>query len=346
MSENELKDSGAPDAPHDPIRINLEYNPKPDTAQGVSDLMKQAFVFAEDKGRAELGLIHDPDSNQMVNTVLTPDGRLDWSLQEYLDKRAPSPRVRSGTANFSTLESFINHAQRFGDGDSAVFVDPSLKNPKLVSVLDYHRADTLSTDEDQPQNVHGEYRWCRHRGRFEFPLSDEWNAWKGMDREVLSMTEFAAFLENHVLDVAEVERVPASAERFVEMMGGTGNIADWSSLMKLSKTLTVYENATVQQTVNLDSGAMNITIGEEHETEIAGVTATVPTMFFIDIPLFVGGVKYRLPVRLRWRKGRSSVSFFYELWNADQAFRDAIDEAVARVANETPATVFYGTPEA
>ena len=129
------------------------------------------------------------------------------------------------------------------------------------------------------------------------------------------------------------------------MMGGVDNIADWSMLMKVARTFTVFENAVVGNVVNLASGALNVEVKESHDTEIAGTKTDVPTCFFIDIPVFREGPKYRLPVRLRWRKCRGSISFFYELWNFDKAFRDAFDEAITRIDKDTPAQVFYGQPE-
>jgi len=321
-------------------------NPKPDTAQGVADLMEQAFEFARSNGMSDLGVIQDPETGLMVNVARNPGGDLSFALQEQIDARRPNPRVRQGRAVLTSLDSLIAHINRFGDGDSAVFANDDRKHPSLLAVLDYHRADALNSDDEAAgTTTHGEYRHGKHRSYFEFPVSDEWNSWHAKDGEAMGMAEFSNFLEDNLLDIAEVEKVPASAERFVETNGGMKNIADWHGLTKLAKGLRIDENSTVSQAVNLSSGEGELTISNVNDTEVGGVKVKVPTMFFVDIPIFREGAIYRLPVRLRYRKGSGGVAFWYDLWRSDRCFTDAFSEAVDRVRKETPAQVFFGTPE-
>lgn len=313
----------------------------PVSARGVAELMVEARAQAKLLGQAA------PVQYGDVMFALKPGGEISTTIQKELDERKPNPRDRRGKAVLTNLDSFIAHVNRFGDSDSVVFANSQTNDPFVLAVLDYHRADRLVEEGDADgSTVHGEYRHGRHRSSFRFPLSDEWQAWRAANGESMTMAEFAAFLENRVLDVAEVDKVPESAKRFVDMMGGKANIADWASLNKIARSLTVYENAVVENVVNLDSGALNFEVREGSETEVAGIKVSVPTMFFIDIPLFREGPKYRLPVRLRWRKPRGSITFFYEMWNPEHAFTDAFNEAIARIAAETPADVLYGSPEA
>lgn len=313
-------------------------NPKPDTAQGVADLLASTRKHVEDYAFAQPAMIQDPETGGIMHVMLKPGGEVAHIDQTTFDVNADNPRFRRGTATLTSLASLIDHINRFGDDDSAVFARDCRENPGLLAVLDYHR-------RDDPQ-THGEYRHGLHRAKFDFPVSDEWKAWTRSNGEKMSMAEFAHFLEDNVLDVAEMgDDIPESAERFVAMCGGSKNIADWSMLTALAKSLTVFESATVTEVTDLHGGAVNLTIGEEHDTEVAGVKATVPTMFFIAIPIFRDGAYYRLPIRLRYRRTRTGVIFWYEMWREDRAFMDAVKDSVVKVASETRAQTFYGTPE-
>lgn len=308
------------------------------------EVLAKTAKFVADHSFAQPHIFTDPARGDVsVFGLLKPNGSYDIVPQDIFDRAAGAPSARKGTATMTSLDSFIAHVNRFGDADSAVFANEERSDPSVLAVLDYHRADTLPTDSDE--GGHGDYRFGEHRTSFRFPLSDEWKAWHAQNGDPMTMPEFAAFLEDNVLDVAEIDSVPESASRFVEMMGGAKNIADWSKLTALAKSLTVFENAVCSEAVNLSNGEGQLTIGAEHETEVAGVKVKVPTMFFIAIPIFREGPAYRLPVRLRYRKHGSRVTFSYEIWRSDRAFKDAFNEAVERIGKETQAQVFYGKPE-
>lgn len=311
---------------------------------GAAELLKAAQSDADERALSQVIERTDPVTGEVIAFELHPGGDVNAYVQDNFERRRPNPRFRRGVAKFTTLQSFVDHIGRFGDPDSAVFANFDPHSPSVTSVLDYHRVDTLPSEDGE--GGQGEFRHCRHRGQFDFPVSDELKAWKAADKEKMSMAEFAAFLENHVLDVAEVDAVPASAAKFVDMMGGKNNIADWSALTKLSRSLTVYENGHVDSKIDLSQGKANFTIKEDYDTEVEGVKVDVPTMFFIDVPIFKDGVKYRIAVRLRFRKSGGTVIFFYELWGMDRAFKDAFDEAIQTIRDDTTAQVFYGTPEA
>src|SRR3546814_15949012 len=80
---------------------------------------------------------------------------------------------------------------------------------------------------------------------FAFPLSDEWNAWADMDKKPMRMMDFAAFLEDRIVDVLDMiddeDSLPEDMQKFVNAVGG--RIAGPSRLMDLSVGLTVYEKA-------------------------------------------------------------------------------------------------------
>lgn len=313
------------------------------TAEGVADVFASTHEFIEQHLKPTVVTVEDPDTGIKVLATARA-GMLEPLTSTFFDNARDAPRFRRGTASMTSIDSFIDHVNRFGDKDSAVFADDSKTAPKLTAVLDYHRADK---DVGADREIGG-YRHGRHRTTFAFPLSEEWKAWIKRDGTVMTMGEFALFLENRIGDIAIAgDEFPEDIARFVNLNGGADSIADYATLVELSRGLKVYETANVEEEVKHSSGEGLIRFSVEHETRTrAGGTVKVPTMFFIAIPVFAKGPFYRIGARLRYRKTPEGVKFWYDLYRADRSFDHAFDEAVENVRAETPAAVFFGAPEA
>lgn len=309
------------------------------TAEGVGDLFKQTREFIEETVKPTLTPVSDPESGLTVLAKID-GGSIEPLPATFFDAVRDNPRFRRGTAALTSLDSFISHVVRFGDSDTAVFADDNKSAPKLTAVLDYHRADA--------EGKHGEYRHGKHRTTFNFPLSDEWKAWLKSNGVVMSMADFSLFLEDRIGDIANAgDAFPEHVERFVNSNGGVDSIADFATLVELATGLKVYETANVEETTNLASGEGKISFSVDHETRgRSGGAVKVPRVFFISIPIFSKGAFYRIGARLRYRKTGEGVKFWYDLYRCDLSFDHAFSEAVQRVDDETPATVFYGAPEA
>lgn len=317
-------------------------NGLPLTAQGVSSLLEASRAHVEKHARAEFDTIENREGVE-IPVFFKADGSVEYIPLATIDKYAGKPTFRSGAANLTTLDSFIAHVNRFGDGDSAVFVNDDSDNPSLTAVLNYHRAD-IDIGEDR---AHGEYRSGNHRSLFNFPLSEEWQKWTGLDGQPMDMSTFATFIEDRIGDIALVEDgVPESAERFVETNGGAGSIASYGQLYELSRGLSVSEGHFAEQAINQSNGSGKLSFTTVIEgTKVNGVDVVVPTMFFIAIPVFHKGAYYRIPARLRYRVAGGKPMFWFDLWRADYSFDHAIAEAAQKVDAETSAQVFFGAPE-
>lgn len=309
------------------------------TAAGVADVFSATQEFVTDHLKPDVISVTDPDTGITVLAIST-DGSLFPLPADFFDNARDHPRFRRGVAAMTSLDSLIDHVNRFGDADSAVFADDSKTAPKLIAVLDYHRGDA---DGD-----HGAYRHGKHRTTFAFPLSEEWKAWQKTNSVVMTMGQFALFLEDRIGDIAIAgDDFPEDVARFVNVNGGADSIADYATLVELSRGLKVYESANVEEATNLASGEGHIRFSVEHETRTkTGGTLKVPTMFFIAIPVFAKGPYYRIGARLRYRKTAEGVKFWYDLYRADRSFDHAFEEAVERVRDDTPAAIFFGAPEA
>lgn len=295
-------------------------------------VIAEARELVEDYMKPELRFIKEPGTGVEAPVILGKDGVAQVPATLFNDYRA-KPTRRIGIATLLDLDSLIAHVNRFKDGDTVLFANDIRTSPSILAVLDYHRA---GSDADP--------RFGQHRARFTFPLSDEWSAWAAGNKKPMRMAEFAAFLEDRIIDVLDSStELPEDMSRFVKAIGG--NIASPSKLMEIAVGLKVHEKSNVGETVNLSSGEGEITFVSQH-TDAKGAPLKVPNLFLIGIPVFKNGPAYRIAVRLRYRKSDGGLSFWYEMWRDDRVFDDAFNEALGRVRDETSLPVLLGSPEA
>lgn len=269
-----------------------------------------------------------PDGNDVL---LLPQGIEAHSLKPFLDEYRRAPERRKGIAYLGDLDSFIAHAKRFADEDSALFADPSATNPSLTAVLDYHR---IGSD--------GAPRFGQHRGVYSFPLSDEWQAWQKSNGKAMGQAEFAEFVENRVTDLADPSGAGESALALAEAIGAT--FASPSKLLELSRGLSLRVGARVQNATNLTTGEVQMQFVTEHQDE-RGAPLKVPGAFLVALPVFRSGALYQLAARLRYRLRDGVVSWFYELHRSDRVFEHAFKEACDLAQKETNLPLFVGAPE-
>jgi hypothetical protein len=297
---------------------------------GVVD---QARKLVEDYIQPTVEHFTDPVTGTKAPFAVSKDGVKVIPASQF-DEYRENPVRRTGTASLTDLDSFIAHVDRFKDAGSIVFARDDRQAPTLTAVLDYHH---VGADADP--------RFGQHRTKFAFPLSDEWKAWTAQNKKPLRMVDFAAFLEDRIIDVIDgaLDDLPDDMQRFVAAIGG--NIASPSKLMEIAVGLKVHEKSNVGETVNLASGEGEISFITQH-TDEKGRPLKVPNLFLIGIPVFKNGPAYRIAIRLRYRKAEGSLAFWYEMWRQDPVFDDAFKEAVDRVRAETSLPVLFGTPEA
>src|SRR3546814_13046411 len=66
----------------------------------------------------------------------------------YFDGYLDAPRFRRGQANLTTIESLIEHVNRFKDSQSVLFAVDDRKRTSLNAIIDYHPAGGI--DEAAP----------------------------------------------------------------------------------------------------------------------------------------------------------------------------------------------------
>lgn len=305
-----------------------------DEQQADGGLVAEIRSLVECYKAPDLREVAEPGTGVVAPALISRHGAAAFDPSIF-DLYRAAPKARTGTATLTDITSLIDHVNRFKDQDSALFAVDDRSNPSITAVLDYHRAGA----EADP-------RFGQHRSLFQFPLSDEWLAWTKADKNPFAMGEFAAFLEDRIIDVLDLipgeDALPEDMQRFVNAVGG--NIASPSKLMELSVGLKVNERSAVKEAINLSSGEAQVQFVAEHVDD-NGAPLRVPGLFLIGIPVFNHGPLYRLAARLRYRKTAGGLVFFYELWRADRTFDHAFREACARVRIETELPMLFGRPE-
>ena len=305
-------------------------------AQAIAEIVRHHI-------RPEILTVKGQDHFPDTEVLILPDangGLRSHSVKKFLDEFRVAPERRVGTATMLTLDSLINHINRFKDDDSAVFANNSRDVPSLTAVFNYHR---IGHD--------GAPRFGDHRAAYAFPLSDEWQAWVKHNGDSFSQSEFAEFLEDRIGDVevppdlmnAPLDDAPTKAlTMMLDRLGG--NLAGPGKLMELSRGLKVTAEERVHQAQNLSSGESQIQFTHEHRDE-QGQPLKVPNLFLINIPVFNSGDLFRVPVRLRYRVKGGAITWSYHLHRTDQVFDAAFNDACVRVGELTGLPVFVGKPE-
>jgi uncharacterized protein YfdQ (DUF2303 family) len=250
-------------------------------------------------------------------------------LRKHAEAWRTAPERKKGIAKLGTLASFIDLTNRHKDADSVIFAQTEWPNPSLTAILNYNE-----------EGADGEARYGDHRFIYPFPLTDEFKAWAGNDGEKMSQGDFATFIEERVFDLAEAS--PTEEETFGKMLRTT--FASPASMMELSRGLQVYVASTAKSGITLQSGEGEIQFAEEHR-DANGNKLTVPGLFMVSMPAFIGGEPVRIPVRLRYRVSGGSVVWFYQMYRWKEFLRERVVADLDIAARETQLETFEGSPE-
>ncbi len=263
-------------------------------AQAVADIVERLHG-------ADVISISDPRGiAPAVPVLLTPKGLLLTSLKKTLDEYLPRPERRQGTATLLDLDSFVDHVNRFKDGDSVVFADnrwqapePAANDrekqerdrlpnkgwttPKLLALLDYHEACNVRLDGGDlvpVQQESGEAplpRFGQHRAAYEFPLSDEWMAWMEMNGQQMLQGDFAAFLEERALDLAPPPTLDGTFNGQAPDLPETASESERkrAEFMEALRTMTARLKATWAGPEKMMDLSRNLKITEHNRVEAA-----------------------------------------------------------------------------
>lgn len=251
-------------------------------------------------------------------------------LAVFAETWRTAPSHRKGTSVVTTLQSFIDLTNRHKDTDSAIFASTSWPRPSLTAVLNYHK---IGPD--------GAPRFGDHRVRYEFPVTDEFQAWAKQNAEAMNQGEFAAFIEERASELTN----PTEEERNEFEGLFQTKIATPSEMIVLSRGLQVNVAGVVKQATTLSSGEGEVVFVEEHQNN-NGEKLTVPGLFMIALPAFLDGDPVRIPARLRYRVRAGTISWFFQLYRWKELLRDRVVADLDQAESETTLPTYEGSPEA
>lgn len=251
------------------------------------------------------------------------------SIKALLEEYRERPARKTGIAKVFTLDSFIDLTNRHKTAESAIFADTNWRQPSLTSVIDYHT-----------KNAGGPADNGKHRVHYEFPLSEEWDAWIKLDGQQMDQKAFAEWIEEHLPELA----APTADE--VDELEKTFNmtVASPNKMVMLSRGLQVNVESRVKTSTTLQSGEGELLFEEEHR-DAAGNKLSVPGLFILAIPPFFMGEPVRMPVRLRYRVSGGQVKWVFKIFRPDVYITTQIESDLAKAAEATDLPHFRGKPE-
>ena len=319
---------------------------RPSEADAVARIVR-------DHIKPEVVKVKGQDGIPETEILVLPDGGgglKAHGIKPYLDPYRRRPERRVGTATLTDLDSLIGHVNRFKDGGSALFAIDDREAPAMIAVLNYH-----------PEGAESDPRFGDHKARYDFPLSDEWTAWRDADGKTLEQIDFAEFLEDRIVDVMappafltaradpNAVDIPEPDEQsdnrlfdLVTKIGG--KVCGPARLMELAKGLKIHDQQTVKEIVSTTTGEAQLQFETSHR-DAEGKPIQVPNLFLLAIPVFRNGPLYRVPVRLRYRLRAGRISWGLNLHRPDIVQDHAFGEACDRAAEETACPLFFGQPE-
>lgn len=284
--------------------------------------------------------------------VGVPTSRKLESLKPLLDQYLARPERRVGVQVVHELPSFIAWTKRHADPASVLFCDADRKTPSLVSVIDYHLAGPATQEATLIGAENNLARWRRFGAAYPMPFDERWLAWRALSGQPVGQAEFAAFLEDHALDLCpfaatleaatdQLKPLPSDVLDFLRLTGGKCGTPD--EVIALAGGLDVAVGQSLREASRLQSGERKLAFEEKHETTKDGTVVMVPPIFLIAVPVFrLSDAAYRIPVRLRYRPTPGGVVWIPTLWRADETVDQAIRDSAGQAAIDTALPLFYG----
>lgn len=249
--------------------------------------------------------------------VVTPPNFGVRSLQDVIEASRESPKRSKATTVHGTLDSWIEHVLSFGDsGKTAIYCNMADEKISLVAIYDH---DEISHD--------GTPGWAENRATYNARFSTEWQGWAQHDKTAMGQGEFAEFLEEKSMHIIPPEMVGKSGivEKALAAVGGP--LGGPTDLMQLARSIQVHESHSAAASVDLATGEQSISWTVENK---GTDKAKVPRLFVIGIPVLHGGVRYQVPVRLRYAS-RGGIVWTYVMFGREAVFLDVAADVLKEV---------------
>lgn len=259
-------------------------------------------------------IISEPSGN--VKRVALPPG---WKLEERDDdaKLLATPRRKKSKVRLNDADSFIEYNKRHG----------SLADSTIWCLADYKTGQVSFTGII---NDHGEEEfktgWRDHQARFSPEFSEEWIRWIGMNKKPFTQTDFAAFIEDNLKDIASVDGSPSGAQ-----------------MLEMAVTFEANQDMRFKSAIRLQNGGVQMSFVQDDDAQTLQ-KMQVFDRFSLGFPVFWNGDAYRLDARLRYRVRDGKLTFWFELIRQDKVLEAATQTLIAQIREKTGNPFFFGEP--
>lgn len=323
--------------------------------------------FAEaDEGPVPMLMLPEAGGGISTESVLE-------EVKAWREFRRERPDRRDGTAQLGTMDSFIDHALRFMDQDSTVWISPDPRAPKFTSILDYHEAVNppepavkalpIKAGDEPAEMTHESARvalprFGRHRGVFVPAFSPEWELWMGANDKPIGQVAFAKLIELGSPNLVDVEDLPTDGDGpqvqklsawYHRRFGAKFEIGDFFAssgrMLEMAEGLIATVEEKIGEVESRSGGSKAVVFESTTRT-----TVQIPTAFLLQLPIFRGGDLIEIPARLRMATrvtgDTKRLEWTVSLWNPAAAVARDVEDMAAQVKARTGLPCFTGTPEA
>lgn len=245
-------------------------------------------------------------------TLVPPD----WEVRD-LERLLPAPTRARGLYTFGEADSFAQWVKdRATDSTRIYGTNNHTQGVGFMAVMD----DT--TGAEAPA-------WGEWRAAYHPIISPEWAIWSGMNGKRAGQKDFAEFLEQNVDDV----------------FSGSASEPPGAVLLELCSVLQATVKAEFSSAVRLSNGATQLRYAETVTASGGGNGAIeMPEMFFLGVPVFMGGPTYKVGARLRYRVAGNQLTLGYDLVRPHKVVELAANDIKAKISEHTGLAVTMGVP--
>lgn len=244
--------------------------------------------------------------------VTIPEG---WQIEE-MERVLPMPTRTRGTVGMHDTDSLIAWVNERKGAETRVY---ATNNPThgvtIVAVMND------ATSREQPS-------WRDWRAVYSPMVSPEWAIWTQMSGKRGGQREFAEFIEANVDDV----------------FSGSPSEPPGAVLLELASVLQATIKAEFASATRLSNGATQLRYAETISASGGSGSLEMPEMFYLGIPVFIGGPTYKVGARLRYRINSNTLQLGYDLVRPHKVVEMAAGEILGRVKAETGVPVYMGMP--
>ena len=250
-----------------------------------------------------------------IRRVALPAG---WKLEEKDDSRLLDfPLRKVAQVRLHDTNSFVEYVSRHGCPETTtVWCVASYKagTVTFLGIINDNSADQITPG------------WRDHKAHFQPEFSEEWARWVGKHNVGFSQSDFAAFIEDNLKDVAGVEGQPTGAQ-----------------MLEMALTFEASQDMRFKSAIRLQSGGVQMSFVQDDDANTLR-KMQVFDRFSLGLPVFWNGEAYRIDARLRYRVREGKLTFWYELIRRDKVLEAATQTLIGQIREKTGFPFFFGDP--